>query len=97
MQEIVSSIPGFISYNAYTDEGGEEMIVVRFDSLDALDRWRNDPEHLETQEKSRALWSEDYWVQVSTTVREYRWTRGVGYHDDHRGVFAAGSEIAPDA
>ena len=93
MQEIVASIPGFISFNSYTDEGGEEMIVVRFDSLEALDLWRNDPEHLETQEKSRALWTEDYWVQVSTTVREYRWTRGVGYHADHREVFAAGSEI----
>jgi len=94
MSQIVASIPGFISYNSYVAGDGEEMVVVRFDSLDALDAWRNHPEHLEAQEKGRSLWSEDYWVQVSSTVREYRWTRGVGYHTDHRETFAAASEIA---
>jgi heme-degrading monooxygenase HmoA len=93
MAEIVSSIPGFISYNSYTSEEGDEMAVVRFDSLEALDAWRTQPEHLEAQEKDRALWSERYWIQVSSTVREYQWTRGVGYHDDLRAKFSAGSEI----
>jgi heme-degrading monooxygenase HmoA len=102
MAEIVSSIPGFISYNSYTSEEGDEMAVVRFDSLEALealDAWRTQPEHLEAQEKDRALWSERYWIQVSSTVREYQWTRGVGYHDDLRTKFSAGSEIpsAPES
>ena len=93
MAEIVASIPGFISYNTYASEDGEEMVVVRFDSLEALDAWRSHPEHLEAQEKGRSLWSENYWVQVSSTVREYRWTKGLGYHTDHRQRFAAASEI----
>ena len=99
MAEIVSSIPGFISFNTYTSEAEDDMAVVRFDSLEALDAWRNHPEHLETQEKDRSLWSERYWIQVSSTVREYQWTRGVGYHDDLRAKFAAGSEIpsAPES
>jgi len=97
MQEIVASIPGFISYNAYESGDGDEMVVVRFDSLDALEAWRGHPEHLEAQEQGRSLWSEDYWVQVTSTVREYRWTKGVGYHTDHRQRFAAASELLPGA
>ena len=99
MAEIVSSIPGFISFNSYTSEADDEMAVVRFDSLEALDAWRNHPEHLEAQEKDRSLWSERYWIQVSSVVREYQWTRRVGYHDDLRTKFAAGSEIpsAPES
>ncbi len=75
------------------------MAVVRFDSLEALDAWRIQPEHLEAQEKDRALWSERYWIQVSSTVREYQWTRGVDYRDDLRAKFSAGSEIpsAPES
>jgi hypothetical protein len=31
-QEIVPSIPGFISLNSYASEDGEELLVARFDS-----------------------------------------------------------------
>jgi heme-degrading monooxygenase HmoA len=97
MREIVASLPGFISYNSYVSDDGQDLLVVRFDSLDALDAWRANPEHLETQEKDRSSWSEEYWVQASSTVREYRWTRGVGYHSDLREMFVEGSEIRPES
>jgi heme-degrading monooxygenase HmoA len=55
MQEIVASIPGFISYNSYVSGDGEELGVVRFDTLEALEAWRTHPEHLEAQEMGRSL------------------------------------------
>ena len=95
MQEIVASIPGFISYNYYESESGDGVIVARFDSLDALEAWRTHPAHLEAQEKDRSSFSQTYWVQVSSTVREYRWTRELGYQSDLQDMFTAGSEIPP--
>ena len=91
MQEIVASIPGFISYNYYESESGDGVIVARFESLDALEAWCTHPEHLQAQERDRASFSKTYWVQVSSTVREYRWTRGLGYQSDLQEMFTAGS------
>jgi heme-degrading monooxygenase HmoA len=95
MREIVASIPGFISFNSYVSDDGEELQVARFDSLEALEAWRTDPEHLEAQEKGRSSWFQEYWDQASSTVHEYRWTEGVGYRSDLREMFVAGSEIQP--
>lgn len=37
MREIVSSIPGLISFNSYVLDDGEELAVARFDSLEAVE------------------------------------------------------------
>ncbi len=95
MQEIVASMPGFISYNSYVSDEGDDLIVVRFDSLESLEAWRTQPEHLATQERDRSSWSQEYWVQASSTVREYRWTNGVGYRSDLAQMFSGRSEIPP--
>lgn len=78
-----------------SDEG-EDLVVARFDSLESLEAWRTNPEHLETQQRDRAFWSQEYWAQACATVREYRWTKGEGYRSDLREMFVAGSEIQPD-
>jgi len=93
MHELVSEVPGFISYNDYESEEGRGVAVVRFDSEEALTAWRTLPEHRAAQERGRKAFYEEYWVQVCTTVREYRFTRTGGYDHDLRSLFASGSEI----
>jgi heme-degrading monooxygenase HmoA len=93
MREIVASIPGFISFNSYVSDDGEELQVARFDSPEALEAWRTHPEHLEAQEKGRSSWFQEYWDQACSTVHEYHWTREGGYASDLRQMFVAGSEI----
>ncbi len=95
MREIVASVPGFIAFNTYSSDDGEDLVVARFDSLEAVDAWRNHPEHLATQERDRSLWAQEYWVQTSETVREYRWTHGMGYESDLREMLISRSEIQP--
>lgn len=97
MREIVASTPGFISFNTYTSADGEELVVARFDSLEAVDAWRNHPEHVATQEKDRSLWSLEYWAQTSESVREYHWTHEAGYDSDLKAKFMARSEIRPNS
>lgn len=96
MREIVASIPGFISFNTYVSDDGEELAVARFDSLEAVEAWRSHPEHLATQAKDRSSWSEEYWAQTSESVREYHWTSVAGYQSDLREMFMARSEVRPD-
>ena len=79
MEEIVTSMPGFISSEDFTSEdGSRDLSIVRFESLEALEAWRTHPEHLEAQRLARELYFESYHIQVLTTIREYAFRRGEG-------------------
>ncbi|MDP9331600.1 MAG: antibiotic biosynthesis monooxygenase [Actinomycetota bacterium] len=96
MWSIVSAMPGFISYKSYKSDDGEAIAVVRFESRDALDAWRRQTDHRETQRKARKDWYDEYWVQASETFREYRFTRAEGHHPIPREVFLKGARpISP--
>jgi heme-degrading monooxygenase HmoA len=88
MHQIVRRMPGFISYKAYTADDGERVVVVRFESHEALAAWRSHPEHREAQQRGREAYYEKYWVQVCQTVREYSFTRDRGYEYDPGPLFA---------
>ena len=49
MNERVRQIPGCTSVKGYTAKIGDEMVIARFGSKEALDAWRFQPEHVETQ------------------------------------------------
>jgi heme-degrading monooxygenase HmoA len=95
MWSIVSAMPGFISYKAYTAEDGERIAVVRFESREALEGWRTHPEHRATQERARREWFDAYWVQASETFREYRFTRQDGHQRIPLEVFLRGARPRP--
>jgi heme-degrading monooxygenase HmoA len=78
MHELVEAMPGYICAEDFTGEDGGELSMVRFESLEALEAWRDLPEHVETQKRARQDWYEAYHVEVLTTVREYSFKRGEG-------------------
>ena len=78
MDEIVRQIPGFIDIKGYRADDGQELAIVRFESLEALDAWRNHPEHVTTQREARKSFYESYWVQVCPTIRDYEWQLDTG-------------------
>jgi heme-degrading monooxygenase HmoA len=78
MNELVRRIPGFMSIKGFKSEDGEEVAIARFESEAALDAWRFQPEHVETQRRAREAFYESYWVQVCRTVRDYEFSRPGG-------------------
>jgi heme-degrading monooxygenase HmoA len=91
MWAIVSSMPGFISYKAYTAADGETIAVVRFESRAALDAWKLERRHRRAQELGREAFYEQYWVQACETFRSYRFTRASGYGEIPSDVFLVGA------
>ena len=69
------SLPGFIGYHVYTAEDGEELGVIRFQTREALEAWRDDPTHRAAWERAREFYAE-FWVQNCETFREYVWREG---------------------
>ena len=79
MDEIVTAMPGYISNEDFVSEdGSRDLSIVRFESLEALEAWRTNPEHLEAQRLARELYFESYHIQVLATVREYDFRHGEG-------------------
>jgi heme-degrading monooxygenase HmoA len=79
MYSIVQQIPGFIDIKGYVSEDGDRISIARFESEDALKKWRLQPDHVETQKRAREAYYQGYWVQVCRTVRDYSWSLDGGY------------------
>jgi heme-degrading monooxygenase HmoA len=70
MNEIVKTMPGYISDTDFIAEDGERVTVVEFESEEALRAWRRHPEHIMAQEKARAVYFSSYRIQVCELLRE---------------------------
>jgi heme-degrading monooxygenase HmoA len=69
------SKPGFIGYHLYKSDEGEELGVIRFETREALDAWRDDPTHRAAWERAKEFYTE-FWVQNCETFRDYVWREG---------------------
>lgn len=70
MLELVSEMPGFLGMDYAATEGGE-LLVARFESHEALEAWRNLPEHRKAQEAGRDRFFAHYRIEVCEPVRAY--------------------------
>ena len=70
MGELVGAMPGFLGMDYAPIEGGE-LLVARFDSHEALDAWREEPEHKLAQQLGRDRFFAHYEIEVCEVVRSY--------------------------
>jgi len=75
MVELVSEMPGFLSMDYAETEGGE-LLVARFESHEALEAWRNHPEHQTAQQRGRERFFAHYRIEICETVRSYEFPPG---------------------
>jgi heme-degrading monooxygenase HmoA len=69
--ELAQKMPGFVSIKGYAAEDGEQLILVEFETEQALAAWREHPEHLIAQELGRSKYYSEYNIQVCNTLRAY--------------------------
>ncbi|MDP1799084.1 MAG: antibiotic biosynthesis monooxygenase, partial [Planctomycetaceae bacterium] len=53
MYGLVSQIPGFLAVKDFTAGDGEAVTIVEFDSMTALEQWKQHPDHLRAKERGR--------------------------------------------
>jgi heme-degrading monooxygenase HmoA len=75
MAALVHEIPGFIAMDLFRSDDGRTLAVPRFETLEALEMWRDHPEHVLAQEQGRERFFDDYWIDVCSTVRSYEFHR----------------------
>jgi len=78
MEALLRSLPGFIDVNGYASANGDEVGVVRFESLATLRAWREHPEHRAAQARGRSEFYASYRIEVTEVVRAYEFTSEAG-------------------
>jgi heme-degrading monooxygenase HmoA len=65
------SMRGFIGLDRYAAPDGEQMLLLEFESHEALAEWRDDPGNAATQGSDRDQLFSAYRIQVCDVVRAY--------------------------
>jgi heme-degrading monooxygenase HmoA len=73
MYELVSAVPGFIGIDGYQGDDGSELAVAKFESPEAIAEWRDQPEHVLTQQRGRDEFFAGYEITIGTVWRQYSW------------------------
>lgn len=66
MDELVTTMPGFLERKTYAADDGERVTVVAFDSAEHQRAWREHPEHRAAQRAGRERLYESYRIQFCT-------------------------------
>ena len=71
MLELARAMPGFLDFKTFAADDGERISVVEFESLDALEAWRDHEEHLDAQRAGRERFYSESRLQVAELIRDY--------------------------
>lgn len=69
--ELAHTLPGFVALQRYAAADGEQMLLLEFETHEALAAWRDHPGNPATQGDGRDRLFRDYRIQVCDVVREY--------------------------
>ena len=69
MEELSMQYPGFLGIESARNELG--ITVCYWSSLEAIQNWKQNAEHLAAQEKGKEKWYADYRIRICKVEREY--------------------------
>ena len=74
LEEKIKSLPGYIShFGIRHPETRAGVTVAYFDSLDAIDSWRKDAEHMDAKKLAKSDFYENYSVEITEVIDQYGW------------------------
>jgi heme-degrading monooxygenase HmoA len=73
MSELASNVPGYISHKGFVAEDGERVTIVEFESEQALQQWRVDPEHAKAKRRGVEHFFSEFSYQICSVVRQRNW------------------------
>ncbi|URK89195.1 antibiotic biosynthesis monooxygenase (plasmid) [Rhizobium sp. RCAM05350] len=62
MSELARTIPGYVSHQGFVAEDGERVTIVEFESEEALQQWRDHPEHSKANKRGIESFFSDYKI-----------------------------------
>ena len=72
--EKIKSLAGYIKHTSVRNpETREGITVAYFDSLEAIDQWRKDEEHMAAKNLAKSHFYENYSIEITVVVDSYGW------------------------
>ncbi len=71
MVELAAAQPGFLGMESAREPDGFGITVSYWASIEAIEHWKANAEHLVAQERGQRAWYEDYVVRVAKVERAY--------------------------
>ena len=74
MSELVRAVPGYVSHKGFVADDGERVTIVEFETEEALQKWRVDPEHRTAKRRGVESFFSEFKFQICNVIRERAWT-----------------------
>jgi heme-degrading monooxygenase HmoA len=71
----VTELPGFVDIRGFAGADGTELALARFTTREAIEEWRDHPEHARTRQRGRDEFFEAYEITIATVWKNYDWSR----------------------
>ena len=75
MEEAARTQPGFISFKSYVSDDGEVIALSEWESAEAAQGWRRNPDHAEVQARGRSEYYAEYTLFSCENPRIHRFER----------------------
>ena len=69
MENLVSFQPGFLGFESARENVG--ITVSYWKDLESIQKWRENPSHIEARENGRKMWYENFKVRIAKVERDY--------------------------
>ena len=74
LDEKIRSLAGYIKHSGMRHpENREGVTIAYFDSLDAINEWRKDEEHIDAKKLAKSHFYENYSVEITEVIDSYGW------------------------
>jgi heme-degrading monooxygenase HmoA len=70
MNDLVVTVPGYISHKSFIAPDGERLLLVEFETEEAIRQWGLHPEHIEAKKLGRQRFFSEYSAQICGLIRE---------------------------
>ncbi len=76
MNELATTMPGYIGHKGFIAEDGERVTIVEFESEEAQAVWRKNAEHIEAQRLARTKFYATYDIKIFEPSHHTKFERG---------------------
>jgi heme-degrading monooxygenase HmoA len=74
LEEKIKSLPGYLKHSGIRHpETRQGVTIAYFDSLEAIDNWRKDSEHMAAKKLAKSDFYENYSVEITEVIDSYGW------------------------
>jgi heme-degrading monooxygenase HmoA len=72
--EKIKTIPGYLRHHSIRHpETRQGVTIAYFDSLEAIDQWRKDEQHMQAKSMAQSHFYEDYTLEITEVLDKYGW------------------------